>query len=69
MKKKQLISKIPHTCKECANAYLMRSSPQNPIVAKCAILHTREVASTLFTCKHFKPRLGNMVIHPMIYCK
>ena len=67
MSKKQLL--IPHTCFECANAYLMRSEPVNPIVSECTITKEREVASTLLKCEHFKPRISGAVINPMINLK
>ena len=58
-----------HTCFECANAYLMRSVPVNPIVSECTITKEREVASTFLKCQYFKPKVGEAVIHPMIHCK
>ena len=67
MAKKKTIE--PHTCFECANAYLMRSIPANPIVSECTITKEREVASTLLKCEHFKPRVGDAVINPMKYLK
>lgn len=67
MSKKQLL--IPHTCFECANAYLMRSEPVNPIVSECTITKEREVASTLLKCEHFKPRVSGVVINQMINLK
>lgn len=67
MAKKQTIE--PRTCFECANAYLMRSIPVNPIVSECTITKEREVASTLLKCEYFKPRVGEAVIHPMINLK
>ncbi len=55
-----------HRCFDCSNAYLMRSSPHNPIVAECAITHNREVASMLIVCLYFKQRVGDAKINPMI---
>ena len=59
----------PHACFECANAYLMRSIPVNPIVSECTITKEREVASTLFKCEYFKPQNGKVEIYPMINLK
>ena len=58
-----------HTCFECRFAYLMQSTPVNPIVSECAITKEREVASTLLKCEHFKPRVSGAVINPMKYLK
>ena len=58
-----------HTCFECCHAYLMRSSPNDPIVSECSITKQREVASTPIRCRNFKQRLGDVTIHPMIPCK
>lgn len=51
------------------NLLLMRSVPQNPVVAECAITHQREVASTPIRCQYFKQRMGEAKINPMIPCK
>lgn len=59
----------PHKCFDCKFSYLMQSIPVNPIVSECTITKTREVASTLLKCEHFKPRVGEAVIHPMIHCR
>lgn len=67
MSKKQLL--IPHTCFECHFAFLMQSSPHNPIVSECSKTKQREVASVLLKCQYFKPKVGEAVIHPMIHCK
>ena len=58
-----------HSCYQCSHAYLMRSSPNDPIVSECLITKQREVASTPIRCPHFKQRLGDVTIHPMIPCK
>lgn len=58
-----------HTCFECSHAYLMRSSPNDPIVSECSITKQREVASTPIRCRNFKQRLGDVKIHPMRPCK
>lgn len=55
-----------NSCYQCANAYLMRSAPHNPIVSECTITHEREVASSLIQCEHFKKRVTNVEIHQMI---
>ncbi len=66
MKKK---IKRKRTCIGCANAYLMRSQPHNPIVAECSVTHQREMADTTRECEGFKPKFGEIKIHPMIPCE
>jgi len=67
MAKKKTIE--PHTCFECANAYLMRSTPVNPVISECTITKGREVASALFECEYFKLRTTKVVVNPMKYLK
>lgn len=72
-KKVTKVTKIPlgdMVCKDCEYAYLMRSCPFNPIVAECTKTKERHVASSPKNkpCQ-FKPRVGEMVIHEMIYLK
>lgn len=55
-----------HTCFECSHAYLMRSSPNDPIVSECSITKQREVASTPIRCRNFKQRTREAEIHTMI---
>ena len=54
-------------CMDCANAYLMRSEPRNPVVAKCELTNERWVASMEPDCGRFEYRKAEAVIHPMIY--
>lgn len=54
-------------CGECKYAYLMRSSEQNPIVSLCTYDNdTRQVASTVHQCFHFKGGHNDKTIHEMI---
>ena len=57
------------TCFSCSNAYLMQSSIHNPIVSDCMITHQREVANTPIKCVFFKPKVGDVKIHPMVPCR
>jgi len=54
-------------CYDCANAYLMRSQPYNPIVALCEKTNERWVASMDPRCGLFIVRVGEAEIHPMIH--
>jgi hypothetical protein len=54
-------------CYDCQNAYLMRSSKYNPIVAECSCDGQRRVASTEPPCGKFSMRTGDPVVHPMIF--
>lgn len=54
---------------ECACAYNMRSDIHDPVVAECKVTKEREVASVKRVCRHFKPLIGEVDIHPMIYLK
>lgn len=54
-------------CIDCKNAYLMRSEPCNPIVARCDLTNERWVASMEPDCGRFERRKDGMTIHPMIY--
>lgn len=54
---------------ECGNAYCMRSDRHDPVVSECTITKEREVASVKRVCRHFKPLIGEVEIHPMIYLK
>ena len=54
----------------CKHAYLMRSQSCNPIVAECTKTKERFVAKTPHIDKcEFEMRVGEMVIHEMIFLK
>ena len=55
-------------CLNCKHAYLMRSQSCNPIVAECTKTKERFVAKTpqIDNCA-FEMRVGEMVIHEMIF--
>ena len=55
-----------HSCKECSNAYLMRSAPYNPIVAECKKTGERQVATMPLHCLYFEQKKGDAEIHPML---
>lgn len=59
----------PVKCFDCRFAYLMKSSPINPVVSLCERSGVREVASSLIKCEHFKERSGEVKINPMIRAK
>lgn len=67
--KKRPQKPLPHSCIECGNAYCMRSDRHDPVVAECKVTKEREVASVKRVCRHFKPLIGEVEIHPMIYLK
>ena len=54
-------------CYDCRHAYLMQSSPFNPIVAQCDVNKERWVASMEPNCLSFDDRTGEAEIHPMIH--
>ena len=54
-------------CIDCKNAYLMRSEPHNPIVARCELTQERWVASMEPGCGCFCRRVGEIVINEMEY--
>ena len=57
-------------CLNCKRAYLMRSQSCNPIVAECTKTKERFVAKTpqIDKCA-FEMRVGEMIIHEMIFLK
>ena len=57
-------------CLNCKHAYLMRSQSCNPIVAECTKTKERFVAKTpqIDKCA-FEMRVGEMIIHEMIFLK
>lgn len=67
MKRKTKIQS--HRCFDCANAYLMRSHPFNPVISECTVTGQREVASMLLKCQNFKQKTEQQIIHPMKFLK
>ena len=69
-KEEPKIDKKDLCCLNCKHAYLMRSQPCNPIVAECTKSKERFVAKTPQTKKcEFEMRVGEIVIHEMIFLK
>lgn len=59
---------IEGRCYDCANAYLMQSIKENPVIAECRCTGERWVASMKPDCGgKFVRRIEEAVIHPMIY--
>lgn len=54
-------------CRDCAKAYLMRSSIHNPVVAICEPTGERWVASMNPQRGIFSQIKGEEIIHPMIF--
>lgn len=67
--KKRPQKPLLHSCVECGNAYCMSSAPHNPVVSECKVTKEREVTSVKRVCRYFKPLIGAVEIHPMIYLK
>lgn len=57
----------PICCYDCTHAYLMRSYPMNPVIAKCQETGERNIASTLHYCERHEKRTNTPTINAMVY--
>lgn len=68
VKKKEKVAIDDKKCRNCKFAYLMQSSPVNPVVSECTKTKERFVASTIHSedCGFETNTKGN-IIHSMIF--
>ena len=64
-KKQQEADEQTGRCRECRHAYLMRSSPENPVVCECTLTGRRWVASERPACGRWERMTTQEVINPM----